>query len=436
MTTSAAPRGRAALVVLGCAKNQVEAESMSSRLAEEGWTLTGDIPAADVVVVHTCGFLAEARKEAKDAVAHLRRAAPDSFLVMTGCFAQFLGNKKPAQVDALLGTGEFHRLPEVMENRRSSPTPMGGPAGYHDAARPRPLRPGQLSTSLRLGEGCNHRCTFCIIPQLRGRQVSRPTADIVTEARGLLDRGVRELCLISQDTSDYGRDLSPGASLAGLIGALLPLKNLAWIRLLYCYPSEVSADLISLLAGEEKLCGYMDMPLQHIADPILRAMARDWGEKATRDLLDRLRRDVPHLALRTTFIVGFPGETEGDFDRLLALVKEGRFEHAGVFPYSPEERSPSHRLPGQLPPKVIEERWQSLTDAQTAVVEARARARLGTTTRVLAETSPAGGWTVRTTRQAPEVDGEVVLASPPPAPGFYDVRLTGREGIHWKGKLA
>jgi ribosomal protein S12 methylthiotransferase len=449
-------RGRAAFVVLGCAKNQVEAEAMSSRLAGLGWELTADIPNASVLVVHTCGFLQAARDEALKTVADLRRAAPRSFLVMTGCFAQYLGPKQcPPGVDALLGTGDFHLLPDVLQARFSRPGPVrarslrtappspnvvpikaASPGGYHDAAAPRPLRHGQASAYVRISEGCNHRCTFCIIPQLRGNLKSRAPDEIYAEARGLVDRGIGEIVLISQDTTDYGRDLAAGTRVTDLIQRMRRWKDLRWLRLLYCYPSEVDDALIRLLAEEEKLCGYLDMPLQHISDPVLKAMARDAGEKETRALLERLRRRVPNLTLRTTFIVGFPGETDQDFRKMLDLVESEMFDHVGVFPYSLENRSPSARFAEPVPAPVVEERWETLLAAQTRVLEKKNKARVGRTLDVLVESDPAGGWCVRAAHQAPEVDGQVALSTEPPGPGFYKARITGFRGVDLTAELA
>jgi ribosomal protein S12 methylthiotransferase len=428
-------RGRVAFVVLGCAKNQVEAESMSSRLAQDGWELTADIPNASLIVVHTCGFLESARQEAAETLANIRKAAPHSFLVMTGCFAQYLNGKAWPGVDALLGTGQLHRLPEILEKAQGAPSKsQAGPSGYHDPHRPRPLRPGQLSSYLRVSEGCHHRCAFCIIPQLRGDLRSRPVKDVLEEARGLVDRGVRELVLISQDTTDYGRDLS-GVTLMDLLTPLTQWPALHWLRVLYAYPAEVKEDFTSLLADEPKLCGYLDMPLQHFSDRILKAMGRDWGQKKTAGLLDRLAQRVPGLALRTTFIVGFPGETDEDFDELERLVREDRFEHVGVFPYSFETRSPSARLPGFVPEEVVKERWDRLLAAHQQVKEKRDRARRGKDIEILVETAPDGSWTARAAHQAPEVDGQVLLDAFPDTPGFYKARVTGTDAIHLTGTL-
>jgi ribosomal protein S12 methylthiotransferase len=444
-----ASRGRLSLVVLGCAKNQVEAESMSSRLSRLGWETTADIPNASVVVVHTCGFLEAARQEALETVAAMRKAAPRSFLVMSGCFSQYLNGKKPAGVDAVIGTGEFGLLPQLISGvsgdvkpptHHSSPiTHHSSPSGYHDASLPRPLRPGQLSAYLRVSEGCNHRCTFCVIPQLRGDQKSRPPEDILAEGRNLVDRGVRELTLISQDTSDYGRDLKGGSAqarpldpgrrwnLPRLLREILAWPDLPWLRLLYVYPSEVGDELIDLLSSEERLLGYLDMPLQHISDRVLKAMARDWGRRPTMALLEKLKKRVKPLSLRTTFIVGFPGETEKEFREVETLVSDGWFEHAGVFPYSLEQRSPSARLEDRVPPPVVKERWDRLLAAQARVMESRSR--VGREIEVLVETDPRGRLTARARHQAPEVDGEVRLSTAPARPGFYRVRVTGRDGV-------
>lgn len=398
--------------------------------------MTADIPNADLVVVHSCGFLEAARQEAQETLANVRRSAPEAFVVLTGCFAQYLNNKTIPGVDAILGTGQLDRLPEILLKRSNTLLRPSAPAGYHDSEIPRPLRSGQLSAYLRLSEGCNHRCTFCIIPQLRGSLKSRPESDILEEARDLSSRGVRELVLISQDTTDYGSD-RPGKGLVPLVKKLAAWPDLHWIRLLYAYPSEVGKDLIDLLANEPKLCGYLDMPLQHMSDKILKAMKRDWGQKKTRSLLDRLRKNVPGLALRTTFIVGFPGETEDDFRQVLEAVRAGYFEHVGVFPYSFETRSPSARLPGLVPPEAVTDRWQRLLDAHKTIKMAKDKARQGQVIEVFVETDLKGAIDpkgARAAHQAPEVDGGVILKNPPTVPGFYSCRVTGTDGMNLNGE--
>jgi len=450
-----ATRGRASLEVLGCAKNQVEAETLSSRLAGLGWELAAEPSEADVIVVHTCGFLESARLEASEAVARLRRSAPRAFIVVSGCFAQFLGGKVPPGADAALGTGELDRLPELLESRAARgfpclgpeargaavPIPSSGvgrrrspPSGYHDASFPRPLRMGQLSAYLRVSEGCDRRCTFCLIPQLRGKMKSRFPKEILAEARGLVERGVEELVLISQDTTAFGDDLRPRMSLPRLAEEMVSWDGVRWLRLLYAHPAGVDERLIRLLAGERKLCGYLDMPLQHLSDPVLKAMGRTPGESGTFRLLDRLREKVPGLALRTTFIVGFPGETDRDFRRMARGVEEGRFEHVGVFVWSPEDRTPSARLRARVPPAVAEERRRALLDAQSAVMDRRGRARIGEAVEVMIESSPRG-WAARAPWQAPEVDGGVLLDRYPGRSGFFTARITGRKGIDLTAEL-
>jgi ribosomal protein S12 methylthiotransferase len=352
---------------------------------------------------------------------------------MSGCFAQYVGDKAPDGVDAVVGTGQFHRLPDLL-SRRTVTSSIFSPGGFHDPDVPRPLRRNQLSAYLRLSEGCDHRCTFCTIPQLRGGRRSRPFDDILTEARGLVDRGIQELVLISQDTTDYGGDLSPRRSIHEVLEALVAWPQVARVRVMYAYPSEVDARLIRLLAREPKLCGYLDMPLQHISDRVLKAMKRGWGESRTRALLNRLVASVPHLALRTTFIVGFPGETEADFKKLLTLVETGLFEHVGVFAYSLEERTPSARLPGRVPDKDVAARVKAVVAAQSVVMARRTKARIGHKAEVLIESSPEG-WIARTSWQAPEVDGTVLLKKYPGASGVFATRITGQKGINLTGSL-
>jgi len=425
-------RGRATFVVLGCAKNQVEAETLSAQLAQDGWDLTADVSSSQVVVVHSCGFLEEARSEARETLRTVRRAAPHARVILTGCFAQFLNGKKIPEADLILGTGQLGQLSHAMARWSQGETSVTvlpqSPAGFHSADTPRPLHPGQRSAFLRISEGCNHRCSFCLIPQLRGPLKSRPLKEIEIEARGLVARGVRELVLISQDTSAYGMDNGTGG-LVRLVRALAKIPEVAWIRLLYVYPTEVSDELISLLAQEPKLCAYLDMPLQHFSNKILKAMKREGGTVDIQRVLDRLAQAVPGLALRTTLIVGFPGETDKDFKELLTLVKSGRFEHLGIFPFSFESRSPSSRLKNQVPRSVVNKRWQALLDAQRVVKTKKDMGRRGKSMVVLVEKNPLGQWVARGAHQAPDVDGGVKLDVWPSQSGFYKVTITGREGI-------
>ncbi|HRY29495.1 MAG TPA: 30S ribosomal protein S12 methylthiotransferase RimO [Elusimicrobiota bacterium] len=425
-----------AFVVLGCAKNQVEAETLASRLAQDGWKTTSDLSKASTVVVHTCGFLESARDEALGAVARIRKTAPRAFLVLSGCFAQYLNGKRPQGVDALLGTGQLDRLPALLSAGVQKRTVCSSPGGLHDASRPRPLRQGQLSAYVRVSEGCDRRCSFCIIPQLRGAQKSRDPRDIEREVRGLLARGVREISLVSQETTAYGRDVSPSSDLPALLGRLLRLPDLRWLRLLYTHPAGITGPLVRLLAEEEKLCGYLDMPLQHVSERMLRLMRRDYDQKSTMRLLERLRKEVPHLTLRTTFIVGFPGETERDFRQMRDVVAAGTFDHAGFFAYSPEPRSPSARFPGRLPEEEMRERMDRILEAQTQVMRRKNESRIGQGVEALVETGPDGRWQARGLHQAPEVDGGIRLARWPMRSGFYNVRLTGTAGIDLTGRLA
>lgn len=306
-----------------------------------------------------------------------------------------------------------------------------GPGGYHEAAQPRPLRPGQLSAYLRVAEGCDHRCSFCVIPQLRGSFQPRPLADIQREAENLVSRGVRELVLISQDTTAYQ---SPEGCLVDVVRRLLTSTQVSWLRLLYAYPSEVSDDLIDLLAQEGRLTGYLDMPLQHLSDPMLAAMKREGDSRFHRRLLDRLHRRVKHLVLRTTFLVGFPGETDSDVEVILDAVRQGLFEHVGVFVYSNEERAPSSRMAGQVPRAVAEERRRKIYDAQSAVMARRGVERRGQEVSALVERGADGAWSARTVFQAPEVDGQLLLEDVG-APGLYRVELTHRQGVDWQGRI-
>jgi ribosomal protein S12 methylthiotransferase len=419
------------LLTLGCPKNLVDSELMLGVLADAGFEITTDPATAQVLIINTCAFIETAKKESIAAIleaAELKTHAPGRRLVVAGCMAQRYGEQLAQQlpeVDIFVGTGNFLELPELL--RRTATTGLephrGGGDGkaipYLGGAHllphsdtPRIVTGNFFTSYLKVSEGCNHKCAFCIIPRIRGAHESRPVADVVREARRLAEGGVREINLIAQDLTAYGRDLAPRSSLGELLAKLNEIKELAWIRLLYCYPNFVTDSLLEAVADLPKVVKYIDMPLQHADDIVLRAMRRERSGDALRRLLDRIRVRVPQVALRTSFIVGFPGETEQSFHRLMDFVREQKFEHLGVFIYSREEGTSAYDLPGQVPEREKRRRRTQLMEAQAAISLRRNQALVGKEVQVLVEGQIAGRATRmrgRTPWQAPEIDGMVVL---------------------------
>jgi ribosomal protein S12 methylthiotransferase len=414
---------RVHLLNLGCPKNQVDGELMLGALARAGFEVSLDPEQAEVLVVNTCAFIEAAKKESLDAIlraANLKERAHGRRLVVSGCLAQRYGAELKAampEVDLLVGTGNFLDLPELL--RRSASTPQFRAAPYPGAAHvlasadaPRLLTGLPWSAYVKVSEGCDHRCAFCIIPKIRGRHQSRPLDDIVAEVRTLAHGGVREINLVAQDLTAYGRDLRPRTSLAALLRALATIQDLRWIRLLYCYPNSVSDELLHTIAELPQVVKYMDMPLQHADDGILRAMRRERSVSALGSLLDRIRRQLPGLTLRTSFIVGFPGEDDRAFSRLLDFVRQQQFDRVGVFTYSREEGTAAYGFEGQVPQRVKAQRRRELMAVQAEVSLRKHQALLGKEIEVLVESEHPDGRARtrgRSASQAPEIDGSVFM---------------------------
>ncbi len=398
--TPAAPptKGTYAFVSLGCPKNLVDSERMLGKLAQDGYALTPDADGADVVVVNTCGFIEPARQESLSVIREmldLKRRGRVGAVVVAGCLAERKKEDLLAEVpevDHVVGVfgreeiGEVvgrvtNRSPVSLRNRVSETAEQRSlfrPAPVHaleDTARLR-LTPRHYAY-LKISEGCDRTCTFCAIPGMRGKHVTKPIEEVLREARELIDDGVRELILVAQDTTYYGLDLYGRVRLAELLRELDRVDGLDWVRVLYAYPIHFDAELIETLATAKKVLPYLDMPLQHINDRVLKRMQRRVNRAATEELLAKLRAAIPGLALRTTLIVGFPGETDAEFEELLAFVERAKFERLGVFPYSFEPGTPATRLDGHLPEEVKSERRDRLMAAQQEIAFAWAREQVG-----------------------------------------------------------
>jgi len=422
---------KVAFIALGCAKNLVDSEKMLGQIAEAGAVLTSDEADADVIVINTCGFLGASREEAHEAIAEAvarKRTGRCRRVVVAGCLVQRDGEKLLEvfpQIDALVGV---NNRDDVAAAALTLPVRKGKPArskpdlflgDYHphamiDTARLR-LTP-QHYAYLRISEGCNQKCTFCTIPAIRGPLHSKPPEIVLAEARELIADGAVELNLIGQDTTSYGADIGYAPGLAGLMREMNRLPGARWLRLMYAYPTVFTDEMIAALAECERFVKYVDIPLQHISDRVLKMMARRVTRAETEKLLAKLRKRVPGIAIRTTLIAGFPGETEAEHEELRTFIHDFSFDALGVFPYSHEPDTPAGRLKGHLPDSVRNERTEELMAVQQKVAFARARRQIGRVLEVLIETPPdeTGRQQGRHAGQAPEVDAVTYVQSPAP----------------------
>ena len=411
------------LISLGCPKNTADSELMLGALVRAGFEVTMDPQQAQVLLVNTCAFIEPAKKESIDAIlaaAEVKKNGAGKRLVVAGCLSQRYGSELREQfpeVDIFVGTGNFLDLPELLrrsERPELRPIPYTGAAHLLPSAEAPRIRTGDLfSAYLKVSEGCDHRCAFCIIPKIRGRHESRALDDLVEEARRLAASGVREINLIAQDLTAYGRDLKQRASLAALLHRLAPVDGIQWIRLLYCYPNFVTDELLAAIASLDKVVKYIDMPLQHADDAMLRAMKRERSADALRSLLERVRAAIPEVALRTSFIVGFPGETDAAFATLVDFVREQQFDRVGVFTYSREENTAAYDLADQVPEAVKRRRRAELMEVAAEISLDKNRGFIGREIEVMVEGAAPGRATrlrARTSAQAPEIDGMVLLS--------------------------
>ncbi len=437
------------LVSLGCPKNLTESELMLGALVNAGFEVTLDPEEAQVLVVNTCAFIEPAKKESIEAIleaAELKQRASGKRLVVAGCLSQRYGDRLLEllpEVDIFVGTGNFLELPDLLrrtEAPEKRPIPYAGAAHLLPNHRVARVKTGDFFTAyLKISEGCNHRCAFCVIPKIRGPHESRPLDDVVAEARMLAASGVREINLIAQDLTAYGRDLDPPASLARLLHALDGVEGLHWIRLLYCYPNFVTDELLDAVASLPKVVKYIDMPLQHADDAVLRAMRRERSVTGVRRLLDRARKRIPGVVLRTSFIVGFPGETEEAFGRLVDFVREQEFDRVGVFAYSREEDTAAFAMPGQVPQRIKRERRARLMETQAEISYRKNRGLIGREIEVLVEGAVPGRLARlrgRAQGQAPEIDGAVFFKGEAEAGEFVHVRIENALTYDLRGYLA
>ncbi|MBI4083704.1 MAG: 30S ribosomal protein S12 methylthiotransferase RimO [Candidatus Lambdaproteobacteria bacterium] len=442
---------RVYLETLGCAKNRVDSELMLGALAKGGYAFTQDPAQAEVIVVNTCAFLTAAAQESVDrllALSDHKREGVCEKLVSAGCLSErYRGAllEEIPELDGMLGSSGFHELPLLLDDlyagREGGRVRLGARPHYaHYERLERIQTTPRHYAYVKVAEGCSNMCSFCNIPALRGYFSSRTVAAIVREVEGHLARGVREINLISQDTSSYGVDLKDGTRLATLLRALDGLAGEFWVRLFYAYPNTFGAPELAALAESRHVLPYLDMPFQHVADHVLREMNRRITEREMRAKLDVLRQRIPGLALRTTFIVGFPTESEADFQRLLGFVEEGGFEHVGVFTYSHEDNIRSSRFGDPVPARIKRLRKKALLEAQQRVAARRNAARVGQLLEVLVEGVSAETELLlqgRARFQGPEVDGVVLVNEGQAQAGaFHAVRITEAHAYDLVGAIA
>ena len=424
-------------ISLGCDKNLVDSEVMLKLLEEKGYQFTDDETEADVIVINTCCFIGDAKEESVNTIlemAEYRKSGSCKALIVTGCLAQRYQKEildEIEEVDAVLGTASYDAIAETVEKV------LGGQKELHFESIDRlvPDQGGRVLTTgghyayLKIAEGCDKRCTYCIIPKLRGHFRSVPEEQLLAEAQRLADQGVKELILVAQETTVYGVDLYGEKRLPQLLTKLARVPGIRWIRVQYCYPEEITEELIQVIKNEPKVCHYLDLPIQHASDRILKRMGRRTTQADLRRIIGRLREEIPDICLRTTLISGFPGETEDDHEELMRFVDDCEFDRLGVFPYSAEEDTPAASMPDQIPEEVKEERRAELMELQQEIAFEKAEEMAGRELTVMIEGKVAdeNAYAGRTYKDAPGVDGYLFLNTDETlmSGDFARVRVTG-----------
>jgi ribosomal protein S12 methylthiotransferase len=421
------------LVSLGCSKNLVDSEVILGLLSREEYSLTTDPSTAQILIVNTCSFIEDATKEAIETIlqlSHYKKEGRCRLLVVSGCLPQRYGKileKELPEVDLFVGTGDFQNLPQILSRKQRVKSFLSKSSFLYDERTPRILSTPAYLAYLKIAEGCSNACTFCTVPRIRGPYRSRKLRSVLDEAKRLAEQGVQEIILIAQDTTAYGRDLRDGSNLEKLLEDLVNVGGLRWIRILYSYPkaSHFTKGLLELIAQEKKICPYLDLPIQHIDDEILRRMGRRSRNHEIRSLLHRIKNALPGVSLRTSLIVGFPGEGKSHFKALCDFVKEIQFDHLGVFKYSSEEGTRASRLSDSVPGSVKEERLRTLMGLQKKISLKKYHKMVGKRMEVLVE-GPDGQKGIlrgRLQTQAPEIDGCVFLEGKAKPGNWVEARI-------------
>lgn len=412
---------RVKVVTLGCEKNLVDSEIMSGLIDQRGYSLVDDKEQATVIIVNTCGFIDAAKEESINTIldlAELKESAQLKALIVSGCLTQRYKEQlleEMPEIDGIVGTGDFHNINAIIDQALAGKKPImvGNPVFSYEQILPRKVSTPRYAAFVKIAEGCDNACTFCSIPIMRGAFRSRSIESVVSEVEQLATQGVREISLIAQDSTNYGTDLYDTFMLPTLLQRVSEVEGIAWVRLHYAYPGFFTDELIEVMASNPKICKYIDMPLQHSEDAILKRMRRPGRQKDVRQLLAKIRHRIPDVAIRTSIIVGFPGETEEDFDNLQVFIREMKFDRLGVFTYSQEEDTPASRLPNQVPDEVKEFRANVLMEVQREVANELNGKRVGQVIPVLVERYDGRNdvYIGRSQYDAPEIDGEVFVAN-------------------------
>jgi len=424
------------MISLGCAKALVDSEILLGGLKQNQVEIMESPEEAETVVVNTCGFIESAKKESIDTILGMARHKTEGKckqLIVTGCLAERYGQElldEIPEIDHLLGVGQYPQLKNIIADTDPiSKNHVATPAEFYESYTDRLLTTAFYTAYLKISEGCSNRCAFCIIPKMRGPMRSRSPESILAEAEHLARKGVKEFNLISQDTTMYGFDLGMKDGLVRLLGEMAKVEGLEWIRLLYCYPTFLNSELIEFIASEPKVCRYIDVPLQHTHDEMLKSMKRQETELGVRKMIDEVRLKISDVALRTTFITGFPGETETHFRHMVRFLCEMEFDHVGIFTYSDEEGTTAFDYPDKVPQEVKEERKNILMEFQKEIVLQKNRERIGRVESVLVEGfDPQENYlmTGRLASQAPDIDGQILLEKCEAEPGqIISVKIKG-----------
>ena len=423
------------VVTLGCEKNLVDSEIMSGLIHGRGYELVEAPEEATVIIVNTCGFIDAAKEESVNTIldmADLKETGRLKALIVSGCLTQRYKRQlmeEMPEIDGIVGTGDFHHINDIVDEalRGKKPVKVGNPVFDYEQELPRKVATPRYTAYVKIAEGCDNACTFCSIPIMRGKFRSRSIESIVAEVERLAEQGVREVSLIAQDSTNYGTDLYDGFMLPALLNRVSEVEGISWVRLHYAYPGFFTDELIETIASNPKICKYIDMPLQHSEDGILKRMRRPGRQRDARELIAKIRARMPEAAIRTSIIVGFPGETEEDFNRLCEFVRDMKFDRLGVFSYSCEEGTPASRLPDQVPDDVKEWRANTLMEVQREVSKNLGGKYIGKVIDVLVERYDGRSdvFIGRSPFDAPEIDGEVFISGCTPEIGsIQKVRIT------------
>ena len=431
------------MISLGCPKNQVDGEALLAKLAHAGYQIVNEIENSDVMIVNTCGFIEDAKREAIDTileVAQYKEAGLISAIVVTGCLAERYQDeilKEMPEVDAVIGIGANSDIVKVCDKALCGIKTSNYPNKcYLPLDDERVLSTPPHWAYLKIAEGCDNRCSYCAIPGIRGSFRSRTIESVVDEAKNLVNRGVKEIILVAQDTTKYGQDLYGEYSLDKLLKELVKIDGLEWIRLFYCYPQRITDSLIDVIAKEDKVCKYIDIPLQHSDATVLKNMNRVGDGNDYRVLLNKMRKAIPGLALRTTFMVGFPGETDEQFENLCNFVKDMKFDKMGCFTFSPEEDTPAFDMENQIDEDVKKRRQEVLMNAQFFITEASNKSRVGNVYKVIVDSFADGKYTGRSYMDSPEIDSGIIFTSNKElnVGDFVDVKITDFDGYDLIGE--